>query len=285
MNTYSFSLKIVITDQMQQQQYSFKENQPLSGEKINRTDYGVTTLPLSSSLSFRVAEERMTFLPFTPLHISIANISCNGPISKLNTVGRVSLTPTNTSNINNVDISSSTCKRLGRKEMQNMAWFKRFEELKDYKVKNGDCNVPQKYHENPSLGIWVNKQRSEYKMFQEGEKSSMTNERQQLLESIGFQWAKQKGQTVWDAKFQLLKEYKSKHGDCAVPTKYMKDQALGRWVSTQREQYQFWTNGDSRCKLTYENFMKLNELGFIWRLQTERKDREKNVTNANGRMI
>jgi hypothetical protein len=108
----------------------------------------------------------------------------------------------------------------------------------------------------------------EYILFQEGiTKSSMTVERQNLLESIGFVWAKRRGQSIWNARFQQLKEYKAKYGDCAVPTKYPQDHALGRWVSTQREQYNFWLNGDSRCKLTYDNYIKLNEIGFIWRLQ------------------
>eukprot|EP00559_Dactyliosolen_fragilissimus_P002589 CAMPEP_0184866516 /NCGR_PEP_ID=MMETSP0580-20130426/22723_1 /TAXON_ID=1118495 /ORGANISM="Dactyliosolen fragilissimus" /LENGTH=616 /DNA_ID=CAMNT_0027366247 /DNA_START=388 /DNA_END=2235 /DNA_ORIENTATION=- len=109
------------------------------------------------------------------------------------------------------------------------AWFDRFEELKKYKDEHGNCCVPQKYEKNPSLGIWVNKQRMEYKLLQDGQKSSMTQERLKALQELGFVWAKRKGQATWDAKFLQLLDYKKEHGDCLIPTKYSKDPALGRW--------------------------------------------------------
>ena len=36
-----------------------------------------------------------------------------------------------------------------RKQLQSKAWYERFEDLKDYKKKHGDCLVPQKYPPNP----------------------------------------------------------------------------------------------------------------------------------------
>ena len=33
-------------------------------------------------------------------------------------------------------------------------WYKRYNELVEYKRQHGDCNVPQKYKANPVLGIW-----------------------------------------------------------------------------------------------------------------------------------
>jgi hypothetical protein len=154
-----------------------------------------------------------------------------------------------------------------RKKLQNKAWFDRFEELKTYKEEHGECLVPQKYPPNPSLGTWVNKQRMEYKLLMDNHKSSMTPERLDALKEIGFTWAKRKGQATWDAKFYQLKEYKGMHGDCLIPTKYSKDLALGRWVSTQREQYRLWKEGDPKSKMNYERAKKLEEVGFVWRLQ------------------
>lgn len=154
-----------------------------------------------------------------------------------------------------------------RKQLQSQAWYDRFQELSEYKEKHGDCMVPQKYAPNPSLGIWVNKQRMEYKLLQDGEKSSMTPERLSALRSIGFVWAKRKGQATWDAKFKQLQEYKAIHGDCLIPTKYSKDPALGRWVSTQREQYRLWKSGDARSKMTETKIHLLESVGFVWRLQ------------------
>jgi len=154
-----------------------------------------------------------------------------------------------------------------RKQMQSQAWYDRFRELTKYKENHGNCMVPQKYEPNPSLGIWVNKQRMEYKLLQDGEKSSMTNERLSALQSIGFVWAKRKGQATWDAKYKQLQEYKATNGDCLIPTKYAQDPALGRWVSTQREQYRLWKAGDERSKMTVEKVRLLEEAGFVWRLQ------------------
>ncbi len=107
----------------------------------------------------------------------------------------------------------------------------------------------------------------EYKLLQDNEKSSMSEDRLAALKSIGFVWAKRKGQATWDTKFKQLLEYKAKHGDCLIPTKYSKNPALGRWVSTQREQYRMWKSGNPKSKMTPEKAGMLDEIGFVWRLQ------------------
>jgi len=50
------------------------------------------------------------------------------------------------------------------------------------------CNVPRDYPANQALGNWANTQRTQYRFLQEGKKSSMTIERIQKLEAIGFAW-------------------------------------------------------------------------------------------------
>jgi hypothetical protein len=167
----------------------------------------------------------------------------------------------------NVKMNTPVRSSVDRKNQQAKAWFDRFRELCNYKERFGDCNVPQKFEENPSLGIWVNKQRMEYKLLQDGEKSSMSPDRLAYLQSIGFAWAKRKGQATWDAKFEQLKQYKAINGDCLIPTKYSEDPALGRWVSTQREQYRMMQNGDPNSKMTQEKAKMLEDVGFVWRLQ------------------
>jgi len=89
-------------------------------------------------------------------------------------------------------------------------WHTRFEELKEYKETHGNCEVPQKYSPNLSLGLWVNKQRNEYSKRKKGKKSQMTEERESKLDRIGFRWAQSKGQKLWDTRFNELKEYKQK---------------------------------------------------------------------------
>lgn len=107
----------------------------------------------------------------------------------------------------------------------------------------------------------------EYKLLLDKEKSSMSADRLAALQSIGFVWAKRKGQATWDTKYKQLLEYKDTFGDCLIPTKYTKNPALGRWVSTQREHYRMWKAGDPKSKMTDEKARALDEIGFVWRLQ------------------
>lgn len=63
--------------------------------------------------------------------------------------------------------------------------------LVKYKKANGNCNVPQGYTEDLSLGHWVNNQRTLYKYFKAGEYAQgMNNERIAKLEEIGFCWVR-----------------------------------------------------------------------------------------------
>ncbi len=80
-------------------------------------------------------------------------------------------------------------------------WQTRFEELKVYKRKHGDCNVPQKDND---LGVWVNKQRNEYNKRLEGMKSQLSLEQMSQLNSIGFSWTVMYGQDLWVRKYNEM---------------------------------------------------------------------------------
>lgn len=77
------------------------------------------------------------------------------------------------------------------------AWQSRFDELVEYKKKNGHSKVPQHYVENRALGKWVAKQRQQYKLLKAGKKSFLTPDRLERLEEIGFVWSV-KGNDVED---------------------------------------------------------------------------------------
>eukprot|EP00550_Attheya_septentrionalis_P007695 CAMPEP_0198281856 /NCGR_PEP_ID=MMETSP1449-20131203/1736_1 /TAXON_ID=420275 /ORGANISM="Attheya septentrionalis, Strain CCMP2084" /LENGTH=1094 /DNA_ID=CAMNT_0043977825 /DNA_START=130 /DNA_END=3414 /DNA_ORIENTATION=- len=64
-------------------------------------------------------------------------------------------------------------------------WKRRLEELKQFKQEHGDCLVPKSY-ENQELARWVRKQRELGKWRMDGKPSPMTDERMELLESLGF---------------------------------------------------------------------------------------------------
>lgn len=69
------------------------------------------------------------------------------------------------------------------------AWDNRLKELSDYREKHGDCNVPSNFPENPELATWIKCQRRQFKLFMAGNKnSSMTSDRIQALNALGFIW-------------------------------------------------------------------------------------------------
>jgi hypothetical protein len=78
------------------------------------------------------------------------------------------------------------------------AWGDGLSDLADYHEIHGHCNLPQRYSGNTKLAHWVDGQRSNYRLYQEGKTSSMTLSRIQKLESMGFVWgyASPPGKTV-----------------------------------------------------------------------------------------
>ena len=65
----------------------------------------------------------------------------------------------------------------------NNEWLSKYEEFRKYKDAHGNCMVRQNH---PTLGTWVQTQRRYCRLFKEGKKSSITQERFDLLNSIGF---------------------------------------------------------------------------------------------------
>eukprot|EP00573_Skeletonema_grethae_P000600 CAMPEP_0201685390 /NCGR_PEP_ID=MMETSP0578-20130828/118_1 /ASSEMBLY_ACC=CAM_ASM_000663 /TAXON_ID=267565 /ORGANISM="Skeletonema grethea, Strain CCMP 1804" /LENGTH=372 /DNA_ID=CAMNT_0048169255 /DNA_START=110 /DNA_END=1228 /DNA_ORIENTATION=- len=159
---------------------------------------------------------------------------------------------------------SSTHLAGSQYEKADSIWDIRFKELAAFKLKHGHCNVPQKYPPNKSLGIWVNKQRMEYNKRIDGKKkSSLNDSRLEQLQSLGFRWAKRKGEASWENHYASLVAYKKEFGHCSVPTKYKEDTALGRWVSTQRSEYKKHTEGEPTT-MTDDKIRRLEKLGFAW---------------------
>ena len=110
----------------------------------------------------------------------------------------------------------------------------------------------------------VNKQRMEYNKRIDGKKkSSLNDSRLERLQSLGFRWAKRKGQASWENHFDALVAYKAENGHCSVPTKYKEDTALGRWVSTQRAEYKKYSEGEP-SQITADKIKRLEDVGFAW---------------------
>lgn len=71
-------------------------------------------------------------------------------------------------------------------DTRSATWEQRLQELAHFKMKHGHFNVP--YNENSKLLVWVRCQRRQYKLYAAGAKSSLTTDRLNKLNSIGFDW-------------------------------------------------------------------------------------------------
>jgi len=78
-------------------------------------------------------------------------------------------------------------------ETHEMSWQKHYNELRAYREQHGHCRVPQKYNQNNlKLGYWVMQQRRQYRLRENGKKSSFDSSsgetRIKLLDELAFVW-------------------------------------------------------------------------------------------------
>jgi hypothetical protein len=139
------------------------------------------------------------------------------------------------------------------------AWDGRLSELADYRKLHGHCNAPQNDSENPKLGKWVSKQRTEYKLHLEGKRSSITPSRIKELESLSFEWDSYGA--AWEDRLSELVDYRKIHGHCNVPENYSENTTLANWVKKQRCQYRLHLEGMTSNMTTYR-IQELESLGF-----------------------
>jgi hypothetical protein len=73
--------------------------------------------------------------------------------------------------------------------VSSASWERHLQELVTYKEQNnGSTNVSQRCLSNKPLGIWVQKQRHQYKLLKDLKKSSMTTVRIKSLNELDFEW-------------------------------------------------------------------------------------------------
>jgi hypothetical protein len=126
-------------------------------------------------------------------------------------------------------------------------WEEGFAALKVFKKREGHCRVPHSHKEGAHrLGQWVSTQRRS--------KTTLTAERLQRLEEIGFVWDPLTAD--WEAGFAALKAYREREGHCRVPRPHKEgDYKLGIWVRYQRK---------NKTTLTPERVQRLDEIGLVW---------------------
>lgn len=77
------------------------------------------------------------------------------------------------------------------------SWYRRLDELKAFKAKNGSTLVPARYAEVPDLGVWVATQRTQYRLYMKAKETgadvagamSINESRIKELDELGFVWA------------------------------------------------------------------------------------------------
>jgi hypothetical protein len=148
------------------------------------------------------------------------------------------------------------------------AWEAQLARLAAYKAAHGDCNVPNRWAEDPPLGKWVGTQRHYKRKLDRGEPSQgMTAERVVWLTALDFAWGGLKGpppQVAWGLQLARLAAYKAAHGDCNVPKCWAKDPGLGTWVNHQRWYKQQHDRGEPIHRMTADRVARLTALGFVW---------------------
>lgn len=72
----------------------------------------------------------------------------------------------------------------------------------------------------------------------------------------------------WDQMYFHLKQFKRINGHCLVPNPYEEDRSLGIWVSVQRKQYKALVSGSTTASLSLKQARQLNEIGFVWAVET-----------------
>ena len=167
---------------------------------------------------------------------------CSGP------VGRLSASATTAKGAADATKSSRQPSKPRQTYSTRIPWEERLKQLGEYKTIHGNCRVPQKYQENPSLGHWVSRQRHNFKS------DKLSDERIADLTAIGFEW---EVPCSWNDRLQQLEEYKVVHGHCRVPQHYKENPSLGIWVSNQRSSFK-------SDQLSDERIAQLNAIGFEW---------------------
>jgi DNA-binding TFAR19-related protein (PDSD5 family) len=132
------------------------------------------------------------------------------------------------------------------------AWEEGFSKLLQFKEAEGHCRVPVTFKLNGfNLGAWVSTQRSK--------KNSLSPERRQRLDDIGFVWDPYTED--WEEGFSKLLQFKEVEGHCRVPEVFKLDAyMLGSWVKKQRS---------NRDTISAERKQRLDSIAFVWDPHTE----------------
>ena len=131
-----------------------------------------------------------------------------------------------------------------------LAWEKGFAALKQFKAREGHCQVPEQHEEGSfKLASWVARQRTK--------RQTMSTAWRRQLDAIGFVWDPY--ESAWERGFAALKKFKAREKHCRVPRGHREGAFnLGTWVVNQRNR---------NDTLAIQRRRSLDAIGFVWRLK------------------
>lgn len=138
------------------------------------------------------------------------------------------------------------------------AWMDKFHHLQHFYDYHGHANIPLRYESNPSLGIWVSTQRSQYNAMKKNRPTRMTQQRIDLLNTLDFVFDVRTA--VWMEHHRELQSYIENNGHSQPPTK----SSLGKWAQNQRRSYRAYMKGSTSNRMTRERIQALENIGFVW---------------------
>jgi len=131
-------------------------------------------------------------------------------------------------------------------------WFDKLDELKEYKEKYGNCNVPgadsDKSFPFKGLAFWIDEIRTNYN------RGTLKDKYKKELEKIGFVFNCRNNN--WENRYYQLLEFKDKYGHCNVPIDSKDYKSLGIWVQKQRHQ--------RNKEMLPQRRKMLDKIGFSW---------------------
>ena len=111
------------------------------------------------------------------------------------------------------------------------------------------------------LGEWISYQRKRYKQ------NKLRPEETDKLERLGINW-QIRTRREWDEWYEQASCYYKTYGNLEVPFNYVTESGykLGIWINVQREKYR----GTRKNKLEESEVFKLNQIGMLWGIRSER---------------
>ena len=138
-------------------------------------------------------------------------------------------------------------------------WFNHFERLKAFREETGHFHLPKR----DPLSQWARDQRTQKAKQDKGMSSTLTPERREALESIGFPWRLWTKKT-WEERIADLEAFRQANGHCDVPIRRNEPQSMATWVDEQRKLYRLKHVKGKKTALTDEREAQLTAMGFSW---------------------